>query len=277
MNFDSPISDFPIVVLDTETTGGYAVGDEICEVALVRYEKGKVVGEYQSLINPHKLVPPNIIKIHGITNEELKDAPDAELVMPDVYEYLKDSIMVAHHAPFDLGFIAYTLDKLNMSLPVMPSLCTSLLSRKLFPKSPNHRLQTLIGYFGLEKGTAHRALDDSYACLGVYKECIESFDEEPRLKDLIATQGKRLDWNMFSIDRLVQGRPGIDVIVDCIKTDRNIEFNYGQKAKSDKPRLAKPIGIVRSPDGDFLYAHCLKDNKPKRFYLSKITNIKYGN
>jgi DNA polymerase-3 subunit epsilon len=268
LSLDSSIYDFPLVALDLETTGAFPVGDEICELAFVRFEGGKVVEEFQSLVKPKQRIPEKTIKIHGITNEMVENSPSIEEIIPHVRKNLDEGIFVAHHAPFDLGFMAYEFEKMGLDLPVMPALCSSLLSRSVFPESKNHRLQTLIQFFELQQGVAHRALDDATACLEVTKRCIEKLNE-PSLKKMIGAQGRKLDWKNFSMEQY-RRNPVIKPLVEAIEAGKSVKLDY-QKAKSvSKARKMIPRGIVRNPDGDYLQAFCLRDKKDKRFYINKI-------
>lgn len=270
-SLDSPIYDFPIVAVDLETTGAFPVGDEICEIAMIRYENGKVVEEFQSLIKPEQKIPEKTIKIHGITNEMVENSPSISDVIHHCKDLLKDGIFVAHHAPFDLGFMSYEFEKAGIDLPVMPALCSSLLSRHIFPESKNHRLQTLIRFFELEQGTAHRALDDTIACLEVTKRCIEKLGE-PSLKKLISVQTKNLQWNNFSIEQ-IRKKEAQSYLVEAIEQKKNVKIDYKKGNGIGPSRRLTPIGIVRNPDGDYLMAHCLRDNKDKRFYMNKIVQV----
>lgn len=270
-SLDSKISEFPLVVVDLETSGAYPIGDDICELAAIRYENGKIVDDYQSLVKPRRPMSDKIIKIHGISNEMVENSPTIDEVIGNMHEKIKDAIFVAHHAPFDLGFTAYDFEKAGLELPSMPALCSSLLSRALFPESKNHRLQTLVHFFGLEKGTAHRALDDAKACLEVTKHCIEKLGD-PSLKMLLAAQTKKLNWKDFSIEQ-IRRRPEHQYLVNAIEKELDVFFDYKKGNGIDAGRPMRPLGIVRNPDGDYVQGHCLRDNKTKRFYLNKITSV----
>jgi DNA polymerase III subunit epsilon len=87
----------------------------------------------------------------------VEHAPRMSERIEHFHSFIQGAIPVAHHAPFDLGFVAIEFENAGLPLPTMPALCSSLLARKLFPESTNHRLQTLIPFFGIEQGTAHRA------------------------------------------------------------------------------------------------------------------------
>lgn len=266
VNLNVQLKDLQLVAFDTETSGAYPIGDEICEIAGIKWQNGQIIEEFQTLVRPTRPMSDFIIGIHGITNEMVTDAPSIEEVIPRFHKFLSGSVAVAHHAAFDLGFVSFEFEKLGLGLPKDPALCSSLLSRKLFPESRNHKLQTLVEFFGLNKGTAHRALDDTKACLEVILKCFEKFGMDKTYEDLLKHQQSRMDWDRFSIQALEEHQR-YQAAVLAIKTHKKLELSY--RTASDS-RQVKPIGIVRNPDGDYLVAFEGYQKQHKRFYLDKI-------
>lgn len=149
------------VVVDLETTGLSKDNDEIIEYAAVRYIDGHQVDYIQSLVNPHVEVPANITRITGITQSMVSDAPDIETALPKLIEYIGDSIVVAHNAPFDIGFIESSAKRhLGLDLDL---LCADTLIRfrNAFPQLKNHKLATVAEYLGVKETNYHRALSDA--------------------------------------------------------------------------------------------------------------------
>ena len=169
---------YPIVAFDTETSGAYPVRDEIVELAAVRIEPNGQRHVWTHLFKPHKPMNEEIIKIHGITNEMVQDQPYFQDKVHEVRDFIQDSILVAHHAPFDLGFLTLEFERAKLDFPKNVLLCSSLLSRELFKNSVNHKLQTLIKYFQLPQGQAHRAEDDAEACMQVTLKCLEKLPRD---------------------------------------------------------------------------------------------------
>ena len=88
------------VAVDLETTGAYPLSAEICEIGAVKWQNGKVIGDFQSLVKPEKPIPSEIIAIHNISNQMVAGAPSIEKVLPDFRNFLDGAYLVAHHAPF---------------------------------------------------------------------------------------------------------------------------------------------------------------------------------
>lgn len=266
MNWD----ELSLVAFDTETSGPYPVAHEIVEMGAVKWEKGKVVDEFQRLIKPRVPMGEAVIKIHGITNEMVADAPPMEQVLPEFHKFLGSSAIMAHHAPFDLGFLTYEFEKAGLPIPNSPILCTSLLSRALIRESPNHRLQTLIPVLKIPQGAAHRALDDAKACLAVGLECFKRMESKKSLEDLQSVMGKPLLWSSYFLKTGVS--PELSRVVEALEGRKDLDMVY-QGGSSKGTRRVTPIGIVRNPDGDFLFAKCHIDQTEKRFYLNKIKDL----
>ncbi len=149
-----------LVFLDLETTGGSPLRDRVTEVALVVMERGQVVDEWQSLVNPGVPIPPDISAMTGITNRMVADAPSFAALADKLAARLGDAILVAHNARFDHGFLKAEFGRLDMSL-FLPTLCTVRLSRALDPDLRGHGLDALIERYHLQGEDRHRAMGDT--------------------------------------------------------------------------------------------------------------------
>lgn len=151
-----------IVVFDFETTGSSPkVGDRPIEVGAVRIENLMIVDTFQSLMNPGFTITSFIESITGIGNDMLLTAPPCEEVMAQFAEFIGSTPLVAHNASFDRQFLDSELEQLNL-YPENPMACSMLISRRIFPHAPNHKLRTLIEYCGLYNDDVfHRALADA--------------------------------------------------------------------------------------------------------------------
>ena len=103
------------VIFDVETTGLNATYEKITEIGAVKIVDGKIVDKFSCLVNPRKPIPPNITVLTGISNDMVKDSPDETTVIPEFLKFCKDSILVAHNAPFDIRFITSAASRLNLA------------------------------------------------------------------------------------------------------------------------------------------------------------------
>jgi DNA polymerase-3 subunit epsilon len=153
-----------LAVIDFETTGlSPAQGARATEIAAVLVAGGQVVGRFQSLMNSGAWVPPFIEQLTGISNAMLQAAPPARAVMHEVMRFTRGCPLVAHNAAFDRGFwLAEAAGAECEPDAAHRFACTLLLSRRLYPQAPNHRLGTLAALHRLpDQGRAHRALADA--------------------------------------------------------------------------------------------------------------------
>ena len=154
-----------IAVIDFETTGlSPSMGDRATEVAIVMVEGGQVVDRFQSLMNAGQRIPSFIEALTGISNAMIASAPAAERVMLEASRFVGNAPMVAHNASFDRKFWQAELARTGCGLAAaaQPFACTLLVSRRLYPQAPSHKLGVLIDYHRLPRGgRAHRALADA--------------------------------------------------------------------------------------------------------------------
>ena len=153
-----------LAVIDFETTGmSPAQGARATEIAAVLVQGGQVAGRFQSLMNTGAWVPPFIEQLTGISNAMLAAAPPARAVMHELMRFTRGCPLVAHNAAFDRGFwLAEAAQAGCAPDEAHRFACTLLLSRRLYPQAPSHRLGALADYHRLPRtGQAHRALADA--------------------------------------------------------------------------------------------------------------------
>jgi DNA polymerase-3 subunit epsilon len=156
--------DETVAVIDFETTGmSPSLGARATEIAAVLVRQGEIVGRFQSLMNSGAWVPPFIEEFTGISNAMLAKAPPSRAVMREVLQFTRGCPLVAHNAAFDRGFWHHETALAEADAdPAHQFACTLLLSRRLHPQVPNHRLGTLAQWHHLpDSGRAHRALADA--------------------------------------------------------------------------------------------------------------------
>ncbi|KIH96695.1 endonuclease [Streptomonospora alba] len=174
----TPLSECTFVIVDLETTGTRADAAGITEVGAVKVCGGEVVGEFSTLVNPGVAIPPFITLLTGITQAMVAPAPAIDAVLPGFLEFAgleRGSILVAHNAPFDVGFLKAACAGHGYTWPAPQVVDTVTLARRLVTREevPNHKLGTLAGFFGVPDQPTHRALDDARATVGVLHGLLE--------------------------------------------------------------------------------------------------------
>ena len=164
--------DTTFVVLDLETTGGSPTNSKITEIGAVKVKGGEVIGEFQSFVNPESSIPPFISVLTGITDAMVAAAPTIGEVFATLLEFIgspNESVLVAHNAPFDLGFLKSAAETLKYSWPKYEVIDTAKISRYALTKDDvsNFKLATLAKFFGAHTEPDHRALSDARATVDV--------------------------------------------------------------------------------------------------------------
>ena len=169
MDFKKRIEDFYLVFLDLETTGLNAViGDSICEIGALKVKDGKIVDKFHSLVNPKKSVPKEAYSIHKISDEELKGAPYFEEVSDKLVYFLKDCVICAYNAGFDMGFINHQLRKIDCVPLNMVAVDILSMARDAL-KLSRYNLEAVANHFNIDcSGGLHRALDDALIAYKVF-------------------------------------------------------------------------------------------------------------
>jgi DNA polymerase-3 subunit epsilon len=163
------LSDVTFVVVDLETTGSVTSTDAITEIGAVKVRGGEVLGEFQTLVDPGGPVPAFISVLTGITTAMVVGAPRIEEVLPSFLEFSRGAVLVAHNAPFDIGFLKAAASRTEHAWPGNQVLDTVRLARRVVTRdeAPNHKLGTLAALFHATVTPNHRALSDARATVDV--------------------------------------------------------------------------------------------------------------
>ncbi len=164
-----PLREVTFVVVDLETTGGSHLACDITEIGAVKVRGGEVIGEFQTLVNPRGAIPPFIAVLTGITDAMVAGAPRLDQALPAFLEFSRGAVLVAHNAPFDLGFLKAGCHKLGVAWPAFEHLDTAKLARRVLTRdeAPNCKLSTLARVFRAQVTPCHRALADAQATTDV--------------------------------------------------------------------------------------------------------------
>ena len=154
------ITQVKFAVLDTETTGlSPAGGGKICEIAVSVSQNGNTLQEFSTLLNPGMPMHPEVIAIHGITNEMVATAPSFGQILPQLLTLLDGCVLVAHNADFDLSFLRSEVAQCGLRLPEYTVLDTLKLARKNGCFARNN-LGMIAAALGIDAAGAHRAMAD---------------------------------------------------------------------------------------------------------------------
>ena len=176
---DRALIDTTFAVLDLETSGGSPKsGAGITEIGVVKVQGGKVLGSFQSFVDPGHELPYFITELTGITDSMLVSAPFIDEVLPTLFEFLgspEETVLVAHNSPFDLSFLKAAAAVHEIAWPDYQTVDTARLARAVLDRDEviNCKLGTLAQFFGATTSPNHRALDDALATVDVLHGIIE--------------------------------------------------------------------------------------------------------
>lgn len=181
---DLSLRETTFVIVDLETTGGRTrsaegtVPDAITEIGAVKVRGGVVLGEFATLVDPQRSIPPQIVQLTGITTAMVTNAPTIDAVLPMFLEFAgldHGTVLVAHNAGFDVGFLRAAAQQCDIAWPRPQVLCTVRLARRVLSReeAPSVRLASLARLFAVATQPTHRALDDARATVDVLHALIE--------------------------------------------------------------------------------------------------------
>ena len=164
-------------VLDIETTGLSFRTEKITEIGVMKVKNGKVIDSFECFVNPEKPIPQRVVEVTHITDDMVKDAETIEKVFPKFLDFIEDSVLVAHNADFDIGFLKYNAKQLGYTLE-NAYVDTLRLAKEIFPNYKKYKLGIIAENLGIEVLVAHRALDDVDTTVKVFKIMLDKLKEK---------------------------------------------------------------------------------------------------
>jgi len=177
-NTKNELENLQYVIVDIETTGLNPETEEIIEIGAFKTQGIVAKDVFNTLIKPKKNIPLEAEKIHGISNEMVADKQYIEVVLPSFIDFVGNSVLVAHNADFDIGFIRHHLNQALGRTMDNDSLCTVKLARLIFPNLSNHKLPTVANHLNIDIHSHHRALSDAEATYHIWAKFIELLKEK---------------------------------------------------------------------------------------------------
>lgn len=240
------------VVFDIETTGLSNVHDRITEIGAIRIEKGEIVGEYSSFINPEKLISTEITELTGITNEMVSDAPRIFDELPGFIDFCKGAVLVAHNADFDAGFIRENMRRmgLNFDFPVLDTLA---LSRILLKELKRHKLNLVAKALQVNLENHHRAIHDAKATAEIFLKLVQRMKEQGidsiiKMNQVLTQEVDVSRLKPYHVILIVRNQTGLKHLYEIV-SESHMKYFY------KKPRIPKSL-LNRKREGLFVGTAC---------------------
>ena len=264
---DKKIDEEEFVVFDIETMGLNAYSNEIIEIGAVKIKAGRIIDRYSQLFNPGKPIPYKITEITGITDQLVANEPSVDQVIGKFVDFIGDAVLVAHNAPFDMGFIKRDIKKyLNIDLE-NSVIDTLQMARDLFPDLKKYGLGDLNKVLGLALENHHRAVDDSQATANMFIIFLEKYKEKgiEYLKDI--NKGFEVNMKKQSLKNImvqVKTQEGLKNMYKLV-SEGHIKYFGNKKARIPKSVLKENReGLIV---GSSLSAHFMNSGELVELYL----------
>ena len=164
-------------VLDLETTGFSPVTEKITEIGIMKLKDGEVIDKFSCFVNPEKPIPQRVVEVTNITDDMVKDAETIEQVFPKMLEFIKGTVLVAHNAKFDIGFLKHNAKQLGYDFD-FTYLDTLSLAKVVFPQLKKYKLGKIADELKIKVEVAHRALDDVDTTVKVFNVMLDRIKEK---------------------------------------------------------------------------------------------------
>jgi DNA polymerase III epsilon subunit len=265
------LTDLTFLALDTETTGLQPIVHRLVEVGAVRFRlDGHETATFQQLIDPHLPIPPEVQRVHGITDAMVRGKPTVEQIMPHFIEFLgeSDTILLAHNALFDLGFLTMSLIRLGIVSPPHDVFDTLEMTRRLYPTWPSHSLEHVAMRLNVANRAEHRALSDARLVKDVFLELLRRTPTVKSIADLVRISPllSFTDAPVFAVDPPA----GFEALSTAMSEQCAITIIYESGWQRPQPRTITPRLVLEVHGVAYVIAHCHVTQAERTFRLDRI-------
>jgi len=264
------LTETTFAVFDVETTGlSPAYGHRVCEVGCLRVRDGVELDHFESLVDPRRSISPGAFRVNRITPQMLHDAPTFAGVAAPLLGTMAGAVLVAHNAPFDLGFLAAELEIARLPLPENPVIDTLALARCVYSFASNS-LSAVVAALGVGSDPTHRALSDVRATSGVLARMLEDLARRwdvTTLGELIAFQGGPIPYPQA---RALNLPPAI---AEALESGGQVRMRYVDARGRESERVVRPLRVAPQGDSLYLVAHCYLRGEQRTFRLDRVVEM----
>ena len=239
------------VVFDLETTGFSNKNDKITEIGAVKVKNFEIVDRFNELINPEKDISYKVQELTGITNDLIKDKPTIEEILPKFMEFVGDSVLVAHNAEFDIGFINQKCKEMNIEFK-NKSVDTLMLARILLPHLKRFKLNNLTKELGVPLHNHHRAVDDAAATAQIFIKFLDMLQKKgaKKLSDVNEVLGG-IDYTKLKTKHITLIAQNLVGVKNLYKIVSDAHVNHFYRA----PRILKSV-LLEHKEGIIVGSAC---------------------
>jgi DNA polymerase III epsilon subunit len=265
------LTDITFLAFDTETTGLHPIVHRLVEIGAIRFRlDGHETATFQQLIDPHIPIPREVQQVHGITDAMVRRKPTIEHVLPQFIEFLgeSDTILLAHNAPFDLGFLAMALIRLGIACPPHDVFDTLAMARQLYPTWPSHSLAHVAMRLNVASRAEHRALSDALLVKDVFLAMLRHTPTLKTFADVMRVSPPLTfaDAPVYAIDPPA----GFETLATAITEQCTITIIYEHGWQRPQPRTITPRLVLEVHGVAYVIAHCHWSDAERTFRMDRI-------
>lgn len=224
------------IVLDVETTGLDYTKERMVEFAALRLENGRIKERFETLINPCRHIRKSSIAVHGITEDDVKDAPKEEEIMPEILDFIGDYPIIAHNAVFDYSFINEASIRTTGEPITNIRIDTQMMFKEVYPDLESCGLESLMNKFNVEFSTRHRAMADAEGLAKAYPELKKLYEKK------FAWQIQQLDNVDYLFERYLRIQQAVQIMQSELQDLKSVFRLYFEKGGQS----------IQSPNGETL-------------------------
>ena len=262
------------VAFDTETTGMWAPFNRIVEIGAAKFTlAGGEPATFQSLVNPERRIPEEVIAVHGITDDMVSGAPGIRPVLEEFASFCgPDSVLVAHNAPFDISFVGDELNRVGLEFGDNSILDTVDIYHRLFPGLASYSLRNLIMHFGIARTQTHRALDDA---IMVQRLLVQA---APKLAGFASWDDFMADFSVYHMgdwrSEIAILPEGFTDLQQAVTNGIKVEIEYQHPVKAAAMRVIHPRQVFKLGSVYYINAFCELAGGDRTFRLDRIASYR---
>ena len=265
------------IAFDTETTG-VLPGARLIELAAITFDDaGEIISKFERLVNPGMPIPPDATSVNSITNEMVKDMPDAGTVLNEFFAYLETHIMVGHYIQFDAGIISWEAGRFGIPIPAgLEVLCTCAMAKE-FGVTKNNKLETLVDHYKLTpNGDLHRAMTDADLCRQYYLIIQPTMENEATAMNRVFKSLVPLPWDSAGHNYQYTGDfpDGLKNYPDMVANAAPITFRYVDARDAETKRTLIPNGWALQNGNLMINGWCQLRSATRTFRADRIVEVK---
>lgn len=267
---DCPLNQISFAVFDVETTGlNPAYGHRVCEVACLLLRDGLEIGSFESLVDPGRPISPGAYHVNHITADMLAGAPTFAQIASPLLALLHNAVLVAHNAPFDLGFLAAELQIARLAPPEGPVVDTLALSRRIYTLA-SHSLSAVAHALAVPVEPVHRAMSDVLVTRYVLEQILWHLESRwgvTTLGQLIAFQGGPIPYPQ------PRALPLPPALAEALASSGRVHLRYVDARGQETERLIRPLHVNEHRGHQYLVAHCYRAGELRTFRLDRVVEM----